>query len=71
MIDFFGIQSLLDVGSGTRRALLTIKPARSALRVVRIEPSPELRAQGHRKGLSHRELIDGDAQALLAGARSR
>ena len=65
MIDFFGIQSILDVGSGTGRALLAIKRAYPALRVVGIEPSPELRAQGHRKGLSPRELIDGDAQALL------
>jgi hypothetical protein len=35
MIDFFGIQSILDVGSGTRHALLTIKRPHPALSVVR------------------------------------
>src|SRR5262245_15589532 len=65
MIDFFGIRSILDVGSGTGRAPLAIKRVHPTLSVVGIEPSPELRAQGHRKGLSPRELIDGDAQALL------
>jgi ubiquinone/menaquinone biosynthesis C-methylase UbiE len=64
MIDFFGFQSILDVGAGTGRALLAIKRSHPAVRLVGIEPSPEMRSQGHTKGLAGTELIDGDAQAL-------
>ena len=65
MIDFFAVKSILDVGSGTGRALLTLKRSHPTLRVVGIEPSSEMRAQGYRKGLTTNDLIDGDAQALL------
>ena len=64
MIDFLEIASILDIGSGTGRALLTIKHFHPKLRVVGIEPSPEMRAQGHAKGLTPHELIDGDARQI-------
>lgn len=64
MIDFLEIRSVLDVGSGTGRALLRLRDARPNLTVVGIEPSAELREVGHSKGLSPDELIDGDAQQL-------
>jgi ubiquinone/menaquinone biosynthesis C-methylase UbiE len=64
MIDLFGIQSILDVGSGTGRALLAIKRSHPAVRLIGIEPSPEMRSRGHMNGLTANELIDGDAQAL-------
>ena len=70
MIDFFGIQSILDVGSGTGRALLAIKRSHPAVRLVGIEPSPEMRSQGHTNGLAANELIDGDAQSLSFGDES-
>ena len=64
MIDFFSIGSMLDIGSGTGRVLLRAKNAYPNLKVLGIEPSPELREVGHTKGLSQNELIDGDAQKL-------
>lgn len=60
----FGIRSILDVGSGTGRGLLRIKQALPGLRAVGIEPSAELRAVGHSKGLAEGGLIDGDAMNL-------
>ena len=45
-IRHYGFESILDVGSGTGRALTFIKREMPALRVVGIEPSPELRAVG-------------------------
>jgi ubiquinone/menaquinone biosynthesis C-methylase UbiE len=64
VIDLFDIRSVLDIGSGTGRALLTLKAAKPDLRVVGIEPSAELREQGHAKGLGRDELVDGDAHHL-------
>lgn len=64
IIDLFQIKSVLDIGSGTGRALLTLKEAAPHLRVVGIEPSKELREVGHGKGLREDELIDGDVHAL-------
>jgi SAM-dependent methyltransferase len=60
----FGIGSILDVGCGTGRGLLRIKRALPGIRAVGIEPSAELRAVGHAKGLAEGELLDGDAERL-------
>lgn len=62
--EHFGIRSILDIGSGTGRGILTIKAAMPEVTVLGIEPSPELRRIGHSKGLSEEELIDGDAMNL-------
>jgi ubiquinone/menaquinone biosynthesis C-methylase UbiE len=56
------ISSVLDIGSGTGRAVLALK--HSGVRAVGIEPVEALRKQGHTKGLSTEELIDGDVQIL-------
>lgn len=63
-LDYFRVRSILDVGSGTGRALLHIKRSRPDLRLVGIEPVKELREVGYSKGLSEMELIDGDATNL-------
>jgi ubiquinone/menaquinone biosynthesis C-methylase UbiE len=63
-VEHFGIQSVLDIGSGTGRALLKIKTAIPDIKALGIEPSLELRNVGHSKGLSEGELIDGDAMNL-------
>jgi len=64
MIEFLEIRSLLDIGSGTGRALLQMRVAFPDLAILGIEPSEELREVGHSKGLSKGELVNGDAQHL-------
>jgi ubiquinone/menaquinone biosynthesis C-methylase UbiE len=63
-LDYFQVRSILDVGSGTGRALLYIKRRRPDLRIVGIEPVSELRKVGYSKGLTELELMDGDATKL-------
>lgn len=63
-LDYLEISSVLDIGSGTGRAIQFIKERRPDVRVVGIEPVEELRRQGHAKGLSEQELIEGDATQL-------
>jgi ubiquinone/menaquinone biosynthesis C-methylase UbiE len=64
VIEHLGIQSILDIGSGTGRGLLKIKLAMPGITAVGIEPSAELRKVGHSKGLLETQLIDGDAMNL-------
>jgi ubiquinone/menaquinone biosynthesis C-methylase UbiE len=64
VVEYLGAESILDIGSGTGRAVTFIKNRAPAVRVVGIEPVPELREVGHSKGLARTELIDGDATAL-------
>lgn len=59
-ISLWGIQSVLDVGSGTGRALSFIKERHPAIRLVGIEPVAQLRSVGYRNGLNENQLIDGD-----------
>jgi ubiquinone/menaquinone biosynthesis C-methylase UbiE len=63
-LDYYGIESILDVGSGTGRALQYIKQRKPGIRVAGIEPVQELRQIGHAKGLAESELIDGDVTHL-------
>lgn len=63
-IDFFGIRSILDVGAGTGRALLWLKQRFPNLITKGIEPVEALRQKGYEKGLTPRELLDGDAYHL-------
>ena len=66
MIEYHGIKSVLDVGSGTGRALRYLKSRHPGVRFVGIEPVEALRKVGHAAGLSHDELQDGDINALAA-----
>lgn len=63
LIGHHGFSSLLDIGSGTGRAVIELKQ-RHAIDCVGIEPVEALREQGHAKGLSAGELRDGDVLAL-------
>ena len=63
-IRHYDFGSILDVGSGTGRALTFVKSEVPAIRVVGIEPSTELRAVGHAKGLTPDELRYGNALQL-------
>lgn len=64
VLDQFGIQSILDVGCGTGRGLLTLQKAKPEITAVGVEPSAELRKVGYANGLSETELVDGDAMGL-------
>jgi ubiquinone/menaquinone biosynthesis C-methylase UbiE len=66
MIEFHGIKSVLDVGSGTGRALRYLKSRHPSVRFVGIEPVEALRTVGHAAGVAPDELKDGDITALTA-----
>jgi ubiquinone/menaquinone biosynthesis C-methylase UbiE len=63
-LDYIEAKSVLDVGSGTGRALLQMKQKRPELQAVGVEPVEELRKVGYANGLSPTELIGGDATHL-------
>ena len=63
-LEFFNIESVLDVGSGTGRALRFLKSRRPDLKFRGIEPVDALRRVGHENGLSPEELTSGDATQL-------
>jgi ubiquinone/menaquinone biosynthesis C-methylase UbiE len=63
-LEYFGIESILDIGSGTGRAVEYVKKKCPGIRIIGIEPVKELRQIGYQNGLSHDELIDGDALKL-------
>jgi SAM-dependent methyltransferase len=65
MIDYHRIKSVLDVGSGTGRALRYLKARHPGVRFVGIEPVEALRQIGHDAGLSPEELKDGDVRSLV------
>jgi SAM-dependent methyltransferase len=60
----FGLRSVLDVGSGTGRALLMLKTELLGVVAMGVEPSEEMRKVGYSKGLSEADLTDGDAMNL-------
>lgn len=64
MLDYLGVKSVLDVGSGTGRAILFLKEKRPDIYIVGIEPVKELRTVGFEKGITKNELIDGDGSDL-------
>src|SRR3990172_1961507 len=68
-LDFLQVRSILDIGSGTGRAIRYIKKRRPELRVLGIEPVKELRGMGYSQGLSEEDLVDGDATKLQFSAR--
>jgi SAM-dependent methyltransferase len=64
LLDFLDINSVLDIGSGTGRAITFLRQHKPGLRVIGIEPVKELREIGYSQGLSRDVLIDGDATKL-------
>jgi ubiquinone/menaquinone biosynthesis C-methylase UbiE len=64
MIEFLGVGSVLDIGSGTGYVLLKLKEKAPHIRAVGVEPSLALRTIGYGKGLTETELVDGDATRL-------
>jgi len=64
VIEQQGFESLLDVGSGTGRAIRYLRAKLPRLRTVGIEPVEELRHVGHAKGIPETDLIAGDATSM-------
>jgi len=64
MVDFLEVNSVLDVGAGTGRAMLYLKEHSSILKIKGVEPIAELRNIGYQKGISPENLIDGNALKL-------
>lgn len=64
-LDYLQVRSILDIGSGTGRAIRYIKKHRPELRIVGIEPVKELREVGYSHGLSEEDLVDGDEVSLI------
>ncbi|RAI45008.1 class I SAM-dependent methyltransferase [Rhodoplanes roseus] len=58
------VESVLDVGAGTGRAVRIMRDWWPTARIVGIEPVRELREIGYRGGLCRDTLIDGDAMRL-------
>jgi ubiquinone/menaquinone biosynthesis C-methylase UbiE len=67
LIEHYKFNSVLDIGSGTGRALAAIKRRSPHVRVLGVEPSGALRKIGYAKGLTRDELIEGDATHLAIG----
>lgn len=61
LLDYYRIESVLDIGSGTGRAIRYLNKIRPDLSVKGIEPVAELREIGYKKGISPNILVDGDA----------
>jgi len=68
MIELHGIKSILDIGAGTGRAISYLKAKYPNLKVVGIEPVPELREIGYSKGISPEMLIEGDGTDIKFAA---
>lgn len=66
-IDHLEAKSVLDLGSGTGRAIAFLKQKHPRLKVVGLEPVKELREVGYQNGISREELIDGSGLELPFG----
>jgi len=64
LLDFLSVSSVLDVGSGTGRAIMHLKRTAPTVQIIGVEPVAALRAIAYAKGLLPTELLDGDATAL-------
>ena len=64
LISAYSIQSVLDVGSGTGRAVAFLKARHPKIKVIGLEPVAELRAQGFAKSIPEDCLVDGNATQL-------
>lgn len=57
-------KTILDVGAGTGRGMLYLTRALPHLKVVGIEPSPELRSLAIQKGVPEEAILSGVGQSL-------
>ena len=64
VVDYFGITSILDIGSGTGRVVSHVKKVRPDILIRGVEPAKELREVAYSQGISRSELTDGNGLAL-------
>jgi ubiquinone/menaquinone biosynthesis C-methylase UbiE len=64
MCTHYNLTSILDVGSGTGRAIRYLSRRLPAAKIMGIEPVPELRAIGYGNGIASSMLVDGDATKM-------
>lgn len=60
LLEYLNINSILDVGSGTGRAIKFINDKNKNVKIVGIEPVKELREIGYSNGIANDKLIDGN-----------
>lgn len=64
IIKYENIKTVLDVGSGTGRAVKYVQQNHRDVEITGVEPVDELRKQGYKKGISEKDLVYGDATDL-------
>jgi ubiquinone/menaquinone biosynthesis C-methylase UbiE len=64
ILDYLGAESLLDVGSGTGRALVYFKNKKPSLKTHGIEPSDGMRSRCVEKGIALDQLTAGSGTSL-------
>lgn len=62
--DFYGFGSLLEVGAGTGRFYHQLRQRCPSLQYTGIEPTRELREEGHAHGVPPAQLVDGNGYDL-------
>lgn len=63
-LEYVGVESVLDIGSGTGRVLQYLATNAPSVRRHGIEPVDELRDAAYAKGIAETELTEGDATRL-------
>ncbi len=65
LAELFGpVESVLDIGAGTGRAIDKLKARWRGARVMGVEPVAALREEGYKKGIGQDELVAGDGLNL-------
>jgi len=64
MFEYVGVESILDVGSGTGRVLQYLATHAPSVKRRGIEPVAELRSTAYAKGIAEAEITEGDATRL-------
>ena len=60
----YNFTSVLDVGSGTGRAVQSLSKSLPMANIIGVEPVEALRSVGHSNGIKKEQLIEGDANNL-------
>jgi ubiquinone/menaquinone biosynthesis C-methylase UbiE len=70
LMRFYRIESVVDVGSGTGRAIIDLQQLSPGVRCIGVEPVRALREIGYAKGIGRDVLIDGSGTNLPFSSNS-